>query len=230
MIKVVAFDLDDTLWAVHPVIIKAEAKLGTWLQTEIPELRYDMAGMREFRDEVVLEDPGIVHRLTAFRRRLIELALLRSGLAKERALEIATAAMEVFLDARNDIEFFEGALDAIGHISARYKVGALTNGNADIVRLGLSSHFSFAFSAEEVGAPKPEPDLFHKALSHSGCAPSEMIYVGDDPIKDIDPANAVGLHTIWIKNELRPGPGISSPDRTIAHLNELVDAIADIDR
>ena len=97
--------------------------------------------------------------------------------------------MEIFLTARNEVEFFEGALDTLRNIAQSFQLGAITNGNADIYRLGLNDCFSFAFSAEQVGAPKPAPDLFHAALAHTGCEPAQMVYVGDDPVKDVDAAN-----------------------------------------
>ena len=46
MIKVIAFDLDDTLWAVKPVIIRAEKRLDEWLSLTVPDLKYDVTGMR----------------------------------------------------------------------------------------------------------------------------------------------------------------------------------------
>ena len=56
MIRVVAFDLDDTLWHVDPVIIRAEEKLGDWLQQEVPGMRYGVKDMRQFRERVLQED------------------------------------------------------------------------------------------------------------------------------------------------------------------------------
>lgn len=229
MIRVVAFDLDDTLWDVHPVIMRAEKKLGAWLRSEVPQLTYDVVSMRSLRDEVLADHPDIGHRLTEFRRALIEKAMVKSNIPREESRVLSEAAMEIFLIARNEVEFYEGALDAISIIADRYQLGALTNGNADIKRLGLSNHFSFAFSAEEVGAPKPAPDLFHTALAHTGCDPTQMVYVGDDPVKDIDTANQVGLHTVWLKNDLRPGPGETEPDRTISDIRKLPDVLKELE-
>ena len=229
MIKVVAFDLDDTLWAVNPVILRAERKLDAWLAARVPGLRYDVKQMREFHHELLESCPALHHRLTEFRRRLIELAMVKSKIPPSVAADHAAGAMEVFLAARNQVEFFDGAMAAIAKISPRYHLGALTNGNADITRLGLSDHFSFAFSAEQVGAPKPAPDLFHAALGHTGCAPEEMVYVGDDPIKDIDAANRLGLRTVWVRNAARQGPGETSPDIVIDSLHGLPRAIATLE-
>lgn len=227
MIRVIAFDLDDTLWHVDPVIIRAEKILNTWFSERAPGFDYDMRNMGAFREQVLTEDPGLTGRLTEFRSRVIETALRHHGI--EDAANLTREAMEVFLTARNEVEFFEGALEAIEAIAGSYLLGALTNGNADIRRLGLSDHFSFAFSAEEVGAPKPAPDLFHQALDHTGVSPEEMVYVGDDRIKDIDAANVVGLKTIWLQNERRAGPAESEPDRVIEDIRQLPDAISSIE-
>ena len=227
-VKVIAFDLDDTLWDVDPVIHRAEKKLNGWFKAEVPDLAYDSRAMRDFQDEVLTQHPNIGHSPTEFRWRLIELAMLKSGISATEATALTEEAMEVFLTARNEITFYDGALEIITHLVGKYRVGALTNGNADIHRLGLGGHFSFAFSAEDVGARKPAPDIFHAALEHTGCLPEEMIYVGDDPVNDVDAANQVGLHTIWFKNK-KVGPGKTVPDVTIDRLPDLPAAIDQIE-
>ena len=228
MIKIVAFDLDDTLWALRPVIMRAEGKLSAWLKAEVPGLQYDAQPLGKIREEVITQEPSLAHRLTELRRQVIEYVMVQGDIPPDDAYRLSQAGMEVFLSARNEIEFFDGALEAIAKLAQRYQLGALTNGNADIKRLGLGQHFSFAFSAEEVGAPKPAPDLFQAALAHTGCHPFEMVYVGDDPIKDIDPAKRLGLHTVWFKNAKRT-EGETSPDRTISRLIELPEVLLDLD-
>ncbi len=224
-LKVVAFDLDDTLWHVHPVIVRAEGILKDWLHRAVPQFSYEADQMRALREEVLKENHNLGYQLTELRRRVIERAL-RPHLAQEKEADrLSREAMEVFLIARNEVEFFEGALDAIAHMATCYQLGALTNGNADIHRLGLSEHFSFAFSAEQVGAPKPAPDLFYRALEHAGCEPQEMVYVGDDPIKDVDAANSVGLRTIWVRGTKTQESGDTDADATIDDIRHLPDAI-----
>ena len=227
MIQVIAFDLDDTLWDVEPVITRAELILANWLEREVPGYSYEPSNLKPIRETLLNEDPTLGHRLTAFRQRLIETSLL-SRLDKKSAALHAEDAMEIFLTARNEVEFFDGALETLRNIAQSFQLGALTNGNADIYRLGLNDCFSFAFSAEQVGAPKPAPDLFHKALAHTNCEPAQMIYVGDDPIKDVDAANEVGLHTIWMRSKSWSVEGNSHPDQTVNDIRELPDAIRTI--
>ncbi|MBT4615820.1 MAG: HAD family hydrolase [Gammaproteobacteria bacterium] len=224
MIRVIAFDLDDTLWNVAPVIKRAESILADWLEKEVTGYSYEPSKLMPIRERLLSDDPSLGHRLTAFRQQLIKASLV-SYLDEQSAASHAEGAMEIFLAARNEVEFFEGALDTLRDIARSFQLGAITNGNADIYRLGLNDCFSFAFSAEQVGAPKPAPDLFHAALAHTGCEPAQMVYVGDDPIKDVDAANEVGLHTIWMKSNDKLIKGESNPDETIDDIRALPDAI-----
>jgi len=224
MIRVIAFDLDGTLWDVGPVIKRAESILADWLEKKVPGYSYQPSKLMPIRETLLSEDPSLAHRLTAFRQQLIKTSLI-SHLDEQSAASYAEGAMEVFLAARNEVEFFEGALTTLSDIARSFQLGAMTNGNADIYRLGLDDYFSFAFSAEQVGAPKPAPDLFYAALAHTGCEPAQMIYVGDDPIKDVDAANEVGLHTIWMRSNSKLIEGESNPDETIDDIRALPDAI-----
>lgn len=224
MIKVIGFDLDDTLWELMPVIMRAESQLNEWLKSKVPTLKYDVTSMRTLRDEILEREPHLAKQITELRRQIILAALIKSQVDSTESEAIASEAIEVFLDARNQIEFFEGALDVLTHLDKQHRLGALSNGNADIHRLGLSHLFEFAFSAEDVGAPKPDLALFQRALTHTGVEPNHMVYVGDDPILDVDAAKQAGLRTVWLDHGKKPR-GKSQPDATIFHIQELPDAI-----
>ena len=220
MISVIGFDLDDTLWSVAPVIKKAELLLAVWLEDTVPGYNYDHRKLAIIRDSLIENEPSLAHKLTQLREQIIKNSL-GSSVSKNRAISITETAMEIFLNARNDVEFFEGATDTLFDLARSYRLGAITNGNADIVRLGLSHVLSFAFYAEQVGAPKPFPDLFLAALAHTNCKPSEFVYVGDDPVKDIDAANALGINTVWMRSNKERSSGESEPDRVIDDIREL---------
>ncbi len=224
MIKAIAFDLDDTLWAVTPVIIRAEKKLQDWFDQHRPGLDVSRDAMSVHREAIVAHDPSVRYRITELRRRIIEATLRAGGDSDSAAQTMSHEGIEVFLTARNEIEFFDGALTTLRALAADYMLGALSNGNADIRRLGLSDVFSFAFSAEEVGRPKPAPDLFDVALKTTGFRADEMVYVGDNPEHDIDPANACGMHTVWVDNGSRE-PGASEPTVRISDIRDLPGAI-----
>lgn len=227
MIKVIGFDLDDTLWAVRPVILRAEKKLGEWLSANAPDLKYEMSELGQFREQALKSNPDLRKQITELRRQVILIALEQSQVSDP--ISVANEAIEVFLKARNEIEFFDGALEALQALADQYTLGALSNGNADVKRLGLSDVFSFAYSAEQVGAPKPEPALFEAALKHAEVNPEQMIYVGDDPELDVDAANRHGIHTIWLDHGTKPA-GQSSPSETITQIKDLPEAVSRLHR
>ena len=74
-----------------------------------------------------------------------------------------------------------GALEVL---SKRYTLAALSNGNADIRRLGLERIFAFHLNAEGVGAPKPQPAMFEAAL-RSGAWPGQAVHIGDNAVDDV---------------------------------------------
>ena len=227
MIKLIGFDLDDTLWDVAPIIRNAESHLNQWLIENVPALKFDVISMRELRHEMLIKEPHLVNQITEMRRRLIERAMLLSGLDNQTADRYSHDAIEQFLFARNQITLFDGAENALSVLAKQYRLCALSNGNADINRLGLNHLFNFAFSAEQVGMPKPAPDLFSAALNHSQLSAGQMIYVGDDPKLDVDAAKKLGIYTIWMDRGTKPR-GDSKPDQTITRIDELAAAVDQI--
>ncbi|MDP6028144.1 MAG: HAD family hydrolase, partial [Pseudomonadales bacterium] len=85
MIKVIGFDLDDTLWDVAPIIIGAEAQLDEWLQNKVPDLKFTVTSMRKLNHQVLEEDPGLIKKITEFRRRTIKTALSLSGIPEAQS-------------------------------------------------------------------------------------------------------------------------------------------------
>ena len=228
MIRVIGFDLDDTLWDVGPVIFRAEKKLNEWLSCEVPQLLFDVVGMRGLREQVLEKNPALIKQITELRRSVIERAMLLSKIERHRANTLSHNAIEIFLQARNQIELFDGAETMLSALASKYTLCALTNGNADINRLGLDHIFSFAFSAEQVGAPKPAANLFTRALQHSHSEPAEMIYIGDDPVLDVDAAKKLGMHAIWMNRGTKQ-PGKFEADEIVSNISELPDAVSRID-
>lgn len=224
-VQVIAFDLDDTLWPVRPVITGAEKALNRWLAETVRDWPAAARNMASIRDEILVRDPSLSFQLTELRCQCLAEALRRQG--KKNARQIAERAMDIFLHARHDVEYFDGAEACLTELASRFTLGALSNGNADVRRLSISSLFSFSFSAEDVGAPKPEPNLFRAALTATRVDVSEVVYVGDDPVLDIDAANRFGMKSIRVINgKTSDKVGETTPDLTIEHIRDLPQAIA----
>lgn len=232
-ITLITFDLDNTLWDVETVIRGAERALQDWLAEHAPRVRdeIDADAMMAIRHAIVADDPSLAHNLSELRRRSIERALQLSGYADAGTL--SWTAFELFIHHRHQVEYYPNALATLATLAERFPLVALSNGNANIERLGLKNVFSESFSSARVGRSKPAPDMFHAALSWAGAEPAQAVHVGDHPRDDIDAATAVGMHTIWIPHHRHDPDAHGSPERasaTAADLAGVPDAIASIER
>ena len=134
-------------------------------------------------------------------------------------------AFEKFLQERHKVKLYEEALGVLEELAQSYRIGALTNGNADIYKTDAAEYFDFAFLAEEVGASKPAPDMFIAAIEESKVEPHQIVHVGDDANHDILGAQAVGMRTVWMNARNKDWPGGENADFEIKRLTELPAAI-----
>ena len=111
-----------------------------------------------------------------------------------------------------------------------YKLGIISDGLIDvqlnrIKALKLEKYFdTFTFS-EEVGKNKPALEIFQLALKKANCSPSEAMMVGDNVKTDIAGANKVGMTSVWIRRgifkDLKPDNQLETPNYIIYTLDEL---------
>lgn len=198
-LRLITCDLDNTLWDVQSIIVRAEQQMLAFLAAEYPALteRFDRASLHELRLQIQQEQPEIAHDLTALRKGVLRRALQQSGYDDATANSGSEAAFAVFFQGRNTVEFYPGALDALAELAREYPLYALSNGNADIRRIGLGHLFRKHLSAADVGAAKPDPRIYRAALAHAGVAPGQALHIGDHPEQDIDAARRVGMKTVW---------------------------------
>ena len=161
-IRLITIDLDDTLWPCMPTIMHAENTLYQWLQQQRPQITdtYSMTELREKRGQLMQQQPELIHDLSEARR-----AHLRQ-LSEEFGYDHdwIEAGFEVFLEARQQVKFYDDVLPVLNELKQVFTLVALTNGNADIEKVGLSEYFDLQLSAADVFAAKPDPAMFHKAM------------------------------------------------------------------
>ena len=117
----------------------------------------------------------------------------------------------------------------LAELSPRYPLGVITNGLIEDQRLKLESmaiarYFQVCVISEEVGVTKPDPAIFHRALTALGEDPSATVYVGDNPAHDVAGARGVGMPAIWLNrsgNRFLSTPGTEA-DAEIQDLDQLV--------
>ena len=227
MIKVITFDLDDTLWDVRPALIKAEQAQNDWLIQHHPQTAPELTPERSKtrKRQLIQDQPELIHNISRFRQVFLEQLLLDAGLPAADAQEAAMAAFGEFIARRHHVALFEHAESVLTTLSKDYLLGALTNGNADVSKTPLGHFFAFALKAEDVGAAKPEAALFEAAMARASVGPEGLIHVGDSHDHDIVGAHRAGAASVWLSPERIPS---DIADAVIGCLSELPDAIAAI--
>ena len=223
-IRGISFDLDDTLWPVAPTIERAEASLQVWLRANAPQTALAMAtqqGRLELREQIQRTRPDILHDMSALRLELIRLALQRVG--EDEAL--AAPAFEVFYAARQDVQLFDDAEPALAFLASRYPLVALSNGNADVHRVGLGRYFSASFSTRESGVSKPDPRAFHVAAAAASLQPEQILHVGDDASLDELGALNAGMQAVWENRSGLAWPHAQQGHVTVSSLSALCDLL-----
>jgi putative hydrolase of the HAD superfamily len=223
-IRAISLDLDDTLWPIEPVMLRAEQRLDAWLKTHCPRAaeHFPIAAMRALRDQVAGENPHLAHDFTAQRRLSLSTALRPHGYGDDHV----ESAFAEFYAARNQVECYADALPALERLAARFPLVSLTNGNADLDKIGLSRFFQFSICARDFGAAKPQPQIFHAACERLGLPPDAVLHVGDDPELDVAGARAAGLRSAWLNRTQASWRHAQSPDLTVRDLAELADVLA----
>lgn len=223
-IRLITFDLDNTLWDVEPIVARAEKNMRDWIRAQHPEFvaRFDLREMARLRHVVVSERADIAHDLTALRIEVLRRAFVEGGYAPGEAVRAAQEAFEVYYEGRNAVEFFPGALEALTALHHEFELYAISNGNADIGRVGLGHVFSRHFSAAGVGVAKPDPRIYRAAIAAAGLAPEHILHVGDHPEQDIAAAAAVGMRTLWVNFGDQVWPDQPPADAQITAFDELV--------
>jgi putative hydrolase of the HAD superfamily len=162
-IRTITLDLDDTLWAIHPVIVRAEKALYEWLHAHYPRITelFTPGDLQQMREDVVSEHREKSHDFSFLRRTVLG----QIGRAAGYGDEPIEGAMTVFHALRNDVEVFPEVRPALSALGEKYCVIAVTNGNANLDTIGLRDLFDDVVSAAAAGAAKPAREIFDLAVN-----------------------------------------------------------------
>jgi len=206
-IKVISFDLDDTLFACKPVLSAAAESQSEFLKKNFPHVFEHAQGEKwqVLFNETRKNYPEMSHHFTFLRRKALQSACERAGVSDEEQAEIIEGAWEAFINTRNDVEkhIYPGVVERLLELKkAGFKMVSLTNGNCDISKVpsfAETNIFDHLISAESAGAAKPNPEPFRKVIELAGADhPSEVLHVGDSLISDVTGARVSGMRTVWV--------------------------------
>jgi hypothetical protein len=111
------------------------------------------------RSRVAAEFPERSHDMTFLRHRALATQFAAAG-TPER---LSDEALEVFLHARNRVEFYDDVRPALERLRRGYRLFAISNGNADLHRCGIADLFDGHITAIAAGAAKPDARIFARS-------------------------------------------------------------------
>ncbi len=95
--------------------------------------------------------------------------------------------------------------DVLQELAPRFQLAIISNFDGRLrfilQHLGISKFFSHIFISSELGADKPDPEIYRRALTLMNLKPSDVLHVGDDPQRDWEAAAAAGLSVFRLDRE-----------------------------
>jgi len=139
--------------------------------------------------------------------------------------EVRGAAEHFRASSRRKLEVVPGAKQALERCQRHLRIGLVSNAQwlftrPELEGSGLDRLFSLRLISSELGVRKPAPEIFLRALELGAALPAETLYVGNDPVDDVEGAAAVGLRTCLV-GEARYGALHVAPDLSLPSVAEL---------
>ena len=190
-IKAVLFDLDDTLYDREELVRRVVVDQYDAFHDELRSVQKD-----DFVARVIqLDDHGYADKHALYAKVVGECGLTPSLV--ERLVEHFWTSYDHKCKLTDDISVTLQTLRQNG-----IKLGVITNGSTERQQrkldvLGISSWFDVILISEAEGVRKPDPEIFHRALTRCGVEASEAIFVGDHPDTDVFGALQAGLRAVW---------------------------------
>lgn len=214
-LRAIFFDIDDTLYSTS--VFAARARSNSIAALRRLGVRLPRARLVRELDECIAEfSSNFEHHFDKLLQRIPR----RSWEGLNPAVLVAGAVVAYHQTKVRELSPFPGVELVLRRLArTRLIRGVITAGLAikqseKLLRLGLYPLFTptAIFISDQVGISKPNPKLFLRACEETDVRPSESLYVGDAPLADIDPPNAIGMPTVRVR---RPGKYFHMEGRTL---------------
>lgn len=210
MVQAVLFDLDDTLFD-HTGCAREALAAAQQCHPSLKAMAFDALErahatfLEQLHTDVMLgRVPLEEARRERFRRLL---ASSGAGATGDITARLAAAYRDAYRDARRAIA---GAAALLAAVKERARIGIVSNNLLDeqqekLRTCAIDRLVDALVVSEEVGASKPDPEIFRVALARLDCAPEDAVMVGDSWSADIAGARAAGIRAVWFNpRQLEP--------------------------
>jgi len=229
MTVAVGFDFDHTLGRDNHLERRAFGVLAAQLGTPIDyEAENEKAVIEGLLVPFRCAELSMADMIEQFVRTLPPRAA-SSGRSGAELAELFRDACYALVDEH--VEAFPGARACIDELaSSGIPVGILTNGWSPLqerkIARALGAFPGPVLVSDAIGAYKPSASAFAELERALGCAASDLWYVGDNPVNDIDGASAYGVRAIWMDAYGSDYPAhLTPPVATITKLSDLLTVI-----
>lgn len=223
-IKLITFDLDNTLWPIEEVMERSETTTLRYLQQRFPDIAgaLTLPALHRIRAGYLADMGHYWKNLSYLRRTMTQRLLGDQGVDAATANSAANDAFDIYIHERNSVNFFPQTQELLTQLGKDYTLGAISNGNTSLKRVGLDHLFDFHLSAEKIDIAKPDPAIFEAALAHAQVTADAAMHVGDNPFEDVDGARKAGFTAVWAQLLGQQWPQeLDAAPHSIAQLNEL---------
>ena len=196
MIKLVCFDIDDTLMDFHKgekiAFFEAMKRVNVECseQDYLDYKKFNISLWKALERNEITKDKLKVHRFEIFKHEnhkdfdSLSISKLYENLLGE----------QYFL--------FENAMSVVETCFNLCDLAVTTNGISHIQRSrsklsGLEKYFKYLFISEELNASKPQKEYYEAIMKQSGCKPEEILIIGDSLSADILGAQNSGCKSVW---------------------------------
>lgn len=201
-IKAMTFDLDDTLYDNRPIIRQVERQMVEWLHQRHPiSASQPLSWWYDLKRTLAEQDTWLPNDVTLWRYKQIERGLTLLGYQPQQAQQAATEAIEQVLELRSNFTVPSESHQVLSELAKSVPLVAITNGNVDVDRIGLSNYFSLVLKAGPDGHAKPHRDLFNKAQQFLSLPADEILHVGDHLVSDVLGARKSGMKACWFNDQ-----------------------------
>ena len=214
-VEAVIFDLDETLHARAPSLVRFAQQLHAQAQLDIDKESFVETFVR-------LDGRGNAPNEGLFQH-----------LAREFDLGVPVEDIVAKFQhtAWNEPTLYPDAVSTLEQLH-HHKLGIVTNGSeitqaAKIANSGLDRLTDAVVISGVLGVKKPSPAIFDEMCRQLDVAPSRCVMVGDSPEHDIGGGRSVGMQTIWVARQPWPEDWPRDYDAVVQEVGEIVSLLTD---
>ena len=148
---------------------------------------------------------------------------------KKHNVSYTADAVQEFMKVYMDLQPYDDAIEGLRSLGSRYKLVALSNGEQWYLEKLLGNNvpveFDSIISVDQVGAFKPAPGIYRKAVQRLGCEPGDIMMVAAHAF-DILGAQACGFKAAYVNRYKLPTEDSDyQPDIIVNNFVELAERL-----